>query len=404
MNDYDLVDGSRFPRLRPPTFARPPALLSNVIINLENVQNEEADEGVDHDVRWRIMSFKLLLRGLDPKSVTDSNSLAYTIWYALWDIFGSSQIDGESSKIFVSFTSLMLPDQILDDLLKELLLLVEPKSCLDPIQLSKPWWYQRYPIFCHPNLTQTLDGSERLLEVDQSIASSYPLSLFDGTITSSPSPSSKFLNDRRTTQKDLPNSPETIYERYFDHLQGYLCLSIYGNTYNDIMNLHNWLNDPRVDEFWKDSGSLDFHVKWLKERHEDRFSLPILGSYRGTNGADKTVIEPFSYFEIYWASEANISKVYQTEPYDRGIHMLVGSSSHRGPHRVRSWLPSLVHYIFSSEPRTCRILSEPNHKNLKMINYLESFGFIKVTEADMGHKIAAIMVLERDDFWKNCPL
>ncbi|KAI8454622.1 hypothetical protein BY996DRAFT_8477316 [Phakopsora pachyrhizi] len=49
-----------------------------------------------------------------------------------------------------------------------------------------------------------------------------------------------------------------------------------------------------------------------------------MGSYCGTNGANKTVIKPFSYFEIYWASEANISKVYKTEPYNRGIHMMHG--------------------------------------------------------------------------------
>lgn len=84
--------------------------------------------------------------------------------------------------------------------------------------------------------------------------------------------------------------------------------------------------------------------------------------------------------------------------------MLVGSSAHRGPHRVKSWLPSLVHYIFTDDPRTQRVISEPNHLNLKMIKYLESFGFKNSGEVDMGHKIAALMILDRGEFWKRCPL
>lgn len=48
--------------------------------------------------------------------------------------------------------------------------------------------------------------------------------------------------------------------------------------------------------------------------------------------------------------------------------MLVGSSTHRGPDYVRAWLPSLAHYCFLSEPRTDRVLCEPNEKNGKMVS------------------------------------
>lgn len=51
-----------------------------------------------------------------------------------------------------------------------------------------------------------------------------------------------------------------------------------------------------------------------------------------------------------------------------GIHQLVGSNAHRGPHRVRAWLPSLAHYCFTAEPRTQRVYCEPNQLNEKMIN------------------------------------
>jgi acetyl CoA:N6-hydroxylysine acetyl transferase len=70
--------------------------------------------------------------------------------------------------------------------------------------------------------------------------------------------------------------------------------------------------------------------------------------------------------------------------------MLVGSDTHRGPHRVRAWLPSLCQYIFLDDPRTDRIVSEPDHRNGKMIAYLESVGFTKVKEFDFPHKVRSL--------------
>ncbi|KAG0145676.1 hypothetical protein CROQUDRAFT_45504 [Cronartium quercuum f. sp. fusiforme G11] len=208
---------------------------------------------------------------------------------------------------------------------------------------------------------------------------------------------------QRKPQSDLPNPPQPFYERYIAHLDSYFCLSVFSNSGSDIDLLHTWLNEPRVDEFWKDSGTREEHVTWLKNRYDDPHVLPVLGSYRFTGG-NRSIYEPFAYYEIYWAAEDKVGKFYQAKPYDRGIHMLVGSSNHRGPHRVKSWLPSLIHFIFNDEPQTQRIISEPNHQNSKMIHYLSKFGFEKVNEIDMGHKVAALMILDKDEFWKMCPI
>jgi acetyl CoA:N6-hydroxylysine acetyl transferase len=67
--------------------------------------------------------------------------------------------------------------------------------------------------------------------------------------------------------------------------------------------------------------------------------------------------------------------------------MLVGSEAHRGPHRVRAWLPSLCQYIFLDDPRTDRIVSEPDHRNTKMIAYLEGVGFRNCGNFDFPHKV-----------------
>lgn len=313
--------------------------------------------------------------------LTNPTDVARAIWYALWNIFGSNNLVANSEvEIDLELSS---PNQ-LSEVIQELSL-EHPLPGRPPLRISRAWWYQRYPIFAHPHLRQESQ------EASQSLAGSI------GTTTTDSSPS-------RATQSQLPQPPSTIYERYIDCLHSYFCLSIFGDSTSDVDLLHDWLNDPRVDEYWKDAGDRRFHDNWLQQRYQDAHVLPVLGSYRGTQGKDQNTIEPFAYFEIYWAAEDKISQAYPTEEFDRGIHMLVGSATHRGPHRVRSWLPSLAHYIFSADNRTQRILSEPDHRNLKMISYLEEYGFKKVKEHDMGHKVAAIMVLKRADFWRDCPL
>lgn len=113
-----------------------------------------------------------------------------------------------------------------------------------------------------------------------------------------------------------------------------------------------------------------------------------------------------------------------------GLHVLVGSALHRGPHRVRAWLPSLVHYCFLDDPRTKRVYAEPNQLNTKMIavsfsspesiffpfseiklmsfllgmiQYFESVGFVRHGDVVFPHKTAALMICERTHFYEKCP-
>lgn len=105
--------------------------------------------------------------------------------------------------------------------------------------------------------------------------------------------------------------------------------------------------------------------------------------------------------------------------------MLVGSNSHRGPHRIRAWMPSLAHYCFLDDPRTQRVSCEPNEKNEKIIKvrlafclvfgagpqadlarprqYMESIGFKRHGSVQFPHKTSALMILEKEHFYSLCP-
>ncbi|PLW14368.1 hypothetical protein PCASD_04682 [Puccinia coronata f. sp. avenae] len=279
------------PRLRSPTFKNPP----------EGVQSIRViRQSLDYD------SFSLRLERVTSEKPQKLAELANSIGYALWDIVGS-KISLTKPEITITLDSIGV-ERILE-LLQELSIegsQDNPKS----FQISRSWWYRRFPIFSHPIAAQ-----EALCDSSDLNSSARPENVI------------------RIPQSQLPPPPQTIYERYIVDLDSYFCLSIFGDSDADLNLLHTWLNDPRVDEYWKDAGDREFHAKWLRERYEDKHVLPILGSYRGTNGANQDVIEPFAYYEIYWAAEDKIARAYTADPFDRGIHMLVGSSAHRGPHR-----------------------------------------------------------------------
>ncbi|MFC6336760.1 GNAT family N-acetyltransferase [Pseudomonas sp. CCM 7891] len=163
----------------------------------------------------------------------------------------------------------------------------------------------------------------------------------------------------------------------------------------DLARFNRWQNSTRVASFWQESGSLEQHREYLEKLDADPHALTLIGCFDD---------EPFAYFEAYWAREDRIAPFYDAGDYDRGIHMLVGEEHHRGPHKVASWLPALVHYLFLDDPRTQRVVAEPRADNAKMISYMQSQGFYCEKEFDFPHKRAALMVLGRERFFDRCGL
>lgn len=163
----------------------------------------------------------------------------------------------------------------------------------------------------------------------------------------------------------------------------------------DLERFNRWQNTPRVEAFWEEGGSLEAHCEHLERLVQDPHCLQLIGCFDD---------EPFGFFDAYWAREDRIGPYCDAGFYDRGIHMLVGEQDHRGPHKVASWLPSLVHFLLLDEPRTGRIVSEPRADNERMIHHLQRVGFCREREFDFPHKRAALMTLSRECFFDRCAL
>lgn len=180
-----------------------------------------------------------------------------------------------------------------------------------------------------------------------------------------------------------------LYQRYIPELKSWIKLRTL-DLERDLELFNRWQNDERVAAFWDQKGSLDEHREYLQAQLNDPKNQLIIASFDD---------QPFAYFEVYWTKEDRIAPYYSVGDYDRGIHMLVGEDNHRGPHKVSAWLSSLCHYIYLSDPRTLKIVSEPRADNEKMINYLQQQHFSKQKEFSFPHKRAALMLQLRDSFF-----
>ncbi|WP_081161119.1 GNAT family N-acetyltransferase [Ensifer aridi] len=181
-----------------------------------------------------------------------------------------------------------------------------------------------------------------------------------------------------------------VYARFIPWLSG--TLSFHVATLADLPDVHRWMNDPRVDEFWNEAGSETDHRQYLERMFADPHIIPLIGRF------DE---RPFSYFEIYWAKEDVIGPFCSAGDYDRGCHVIVGEESFRGKPWFTAWLPSLLHLMFLDDPRTERIVQEPSAAHHRQLRNLQRSGFAHIRSVNLPAKRAAIMSISRQHFFSN---
>lgn len=180
-----------------------------------------------------------------------------------------------------------------------------------------------------------------------------------------------------------------LYARHIPWLDQTLSLRLL-DIDRDLAQFHRWQNDPRIAEFWLEAGDLDHHRQYLEAQLADPHTMPLIASLDG---------RPFGYFEVYWAKENRIGPHCDADDYDRGWHVLIGEADIRGRDYITAWMPSIVHYIFLSDPRTRRVVGEPAANHQQQIRNLDRGGFGKVREFDFPHKRALLVSLSRARFF-----
>lgn len=110
---------------------------------------------------------------------------------------------------------------------------------------------------------------------------------------------------------------------------------------------------------------------------------------------------PFGYFELYWAQEDRLGEHYTAEDFDRGWHVAIGEEAFRGKEYLTAWLPSLMHYMFLDDPRTQRIVGEPDAGHDQQIRNLLRSGFAGLKQVRFPHKTSLLVMLLRERFFDD---
>ncbi len=197
-------------------------------------------------------------------------------------------------------------------------------------------------------------------------------------------------NDKGIVHPLRQEQPEGIvYERY--DYQSDLTVSFRTiDPEQDLELFHQWMNQPRVAEFWEMDQSRDKLRNYIHSLLQDKRTWPVIGCFNG---------EPFGYIEIYWAMEDRIAPYYDCQPWDRGFHVLVGNTDYLGKRYSLSWSKSMTHFLFLDDPRTNCLVGEPRADNQRLIKLTGPAGWSFVKEFDFPHKRAALIDCRRENFF-----
>ena len=181
-------------------------------------------------------------------------------------------------------------------------------------------------------------------------------------------PTYKITNNIHHPQRPPKSKPSNgpLYTRHVLELGETLTFEVASSKDDAFVTLFTeWHNSDRVNAGWRQRGTKEEQRRYLERVEQSEGTIGLVGKWDG---------QPWGYVEIYWVKESNIGPYYDSADYDRGFHALVGEERFRGPHRVRTWMGSLIHLIFVLDARTHRVLLEPRASNRKMINYAQMCG------------------------------
>ncbi|MCR6651367.1 MAG: acetyltransferase [Cellvibrionaceae bacterium] len=206
-----------------------------------------------------------------------------------------------------------------------------------------------------------------------------------------PMPLQYMLSEGRRHPARRPKPQGLVYQRFIPWLDKTFTLRTL-DLEKDLARFNRWMNDPEVARHWHEEGDLAQHRDYLQSIKDNPHMYTLIGCL------DE---EPFAYFEIYWATENRIGAHYEAQDYDRGWHVLIGESAFRGKAFATVWLTSIAHYMFLDDPRTQRIVGEPNVNHSQQLRNLDLTGYSRVKTFDFPHKKAQLVMLLREHYFAN---
>lgn len=156
----------------------------------------------------------------------------------------------------------------------------------------------------------------------------------------------------------------------------------------DLVLIHNWMNQPHIIPFWNLALDLESMQKHLESALTDTHQTLYIGCLDSI---------PMSYWEAYWVAGDIVAKSYEFHPEDQGIHLLIGEQSFLGKGYAFPLLRAMTSFLFQHSA-TKKVIAEPDIRNSKMIHVFARCGFELQREIDLPDKRAALMFCEKKSF------
>ncbi|KAF9231745.1 acyl-CoA N-acyltransferase [Melanogaster broomeanus] len=195
-----------------------------------------------------------------------------------------------------------------------------------------------------------------------------------------------------------PVPGEVLYRRYCPTVKQVLEFTYFDIGADDQVSphleaFHRWQNDERVAKAWNERGTLEQHKRYVKDILNDPAVLPIILSWDG---------ELMGYSEFVYVKENHVATFVPdgARDWDRGYHILVGEERFRGWERAQAWQRSIIHYLFLADPRTERVMAEPNAQNPAMLQVSLDATMHIATLFDFPYKRSALTFVPRERFFK----
>lgn len=161
-------------------------------------------------------------------------------------------------------------------------------------------------------------------------------------------------------------------------------------TGKDIDILHTWMQLPHIAPFWKLNVSRDRFAGYLdRTLHADnkRVFLVYVDDL------------PVAYLMAYSIFQDPVKDYYEAKSGDLGMHLLIGPREFLNKDDGLMLIRAMTAFLM--EKYECgRIIGEPDVRNRIVIPILKRIGGERFGTITMPHKKAALMIGERNNFYR----
>ena len=159
----------------------------------------------------------------------------------------------------------------------------------------------------------------------------------------------------------------------------------------DAELLHSWVTHPKA-AYWMMQGARlqDVEREYMRiaaHEHHDAF----IGLHDG---------EPAFLMERYDPRYVELVGLYEPEPGDVGMHFLVAPTDTPVHGFTRAVITAVMESLFA-DPRTRRVVVEPDVTNTAVHALNETVGFVPVREIQKPEKRALLSFCTREHFFKK---